>query len=100
MDAWEVTVHRSLTRPMLIMGGEREFVLMLGMLCGIFIVSLFQLWAAIVGVVLWVVGIFFLQRMGEKDPQLSKTFTRSLRHGRMMPSKSTPFAQPSIGRGL
>ena len=68
---WEITVHRSLTRPMLVLGCERELVMMLGMLAGIFIVSLSQLWAAILGVTLWVVGVFFLQRMGAKDPQLS-----------------------------
>lgn len=99
MDAFDVTVHRSLTRPMLMMGGERELVLMLAMVCGIFIVSLFQLWAAITGVALWAAGVFALQRAGEKDPQLSKTFIRSLRFGKLLRAQSTPFAAPSVGKG-
>jgi len=94
---WEVTVHRSLTRPMLVLGCERELVMMLAMIAGIFIVSLFQLWAAILGVTLWVVGVFFLQRMGSKDPQLSKTFFRSLKFGQLLRAQSTPFADTSKG---
>jgi len=97
---WEAPVHRSLVRPMLVMGGERELVMMLGMIAGIFIVSFFQVWAAISGILMWVIGIFFLQRMGEKDPRLSKVFIRSLKYSRksVLPSAGTPFAQPSTGR--
>ncbi|TSE35137.1 conjugal transfer protein TrbD [Tepidimonas charontis] len=96
MDAWEVPVHRSLVRPLLLLNGERELVMMLGIVAGTFIVSLFQLWAAITGAVLWFVGLFFLQRMAQKDPKLSKVYFRSLRYTRKrhIPSASTPFALP------
>lgn len=85
-------LHRSLIRPQLMLGGEREFVLLLGILCGIFIFSLVKLWAAAIGVFLWVFGMFFLVRAGRYDPQLSKTGIRSLRYKRFYPSESTPHA--------
>jgi len=99
-DQWQVPVHRSLIRPMLVMGGERELVMMTGMFAGIFIVSFFQVWAFVTGVLIWFVGIFFLQRMGEKDALLSKVFIRSLRYSRksVIPASATPFAQPSMGK--
>lgn len=87
-----IPLHRSLTRPILMMGGEREFVLMLGVLAGIFIFSLAKIWAAVMGVVLWVVGMFFLTRAGRYDPQLSKTGIRSLRYRRFYPAEATPHA--------
>lgn len=100
MDSWEAPVHRSLVRPMLLLGGERELVLMLAMIAGIFILSLFQVWAAVTGVAIWTVGMFFLQRMGERDPMLSKVFVRSLRYSkkRYIGSASTPFCPPSQGK--
>jgi type IV secretion system protein VirB3 len=91
-DGWEVPVHRSLVRPMLLLGGEREPVMMLGMISGIFILSLFRWWTVAIGVGLWMVGLFFLQRIAEKDPIMSKTFSRSLKYRKFIPAASTPFA--------
>jgi len=87
-----IPLHRSLTRPMLMLGAEREFVIMLGVLAGIFIFSLAQIWAAIMGVALWLVGMFFLTRAGAYDPQLSKTGIRALRFKRFYPADATPHA--------
>lgn len=100
MDQWEAPVHRSLVRPMLLLGGERELVLMLAMIAGIFILSLFQVWAAITGIVIWSIGMFFLQRMGERDAKLSKVFIRAFRYSkkRYIPASSTPFCPPSLGK--
>ncbi|WP_415033318.1 conjugal transfer protein TrbD [Azonexus sp.] len=91
-DDISVPIHRSLTRPMLMLGGEREFVLALATLAGVFIFSLAQLWAALLGVALWLIGMFFMVRAGRYDPQLSKTGIRSLRYKRIYSSESTPFA--------
>lgn len=88
-----IPLHRALVRPMLMLGGEREFVLMLVVLCGIFIFSLAHIWSAVLGVVFWLIGMFFLTRAGRYDPQLSKTGVRSLRYRRFYPAVSTPFAR-------
>lgn len=99
-EQWEIPVHRSLVRPLLLMGGERELVLMLAILAGIFILSLFKLWAAIAGVALWVVGIYALNRAAEHDPKLSKVLARSAKYmlKKHIPSAATPFALPSHGK--
>ena len=91
-DDFSVTIHQSLNRPMLLLGGERNLVLMLAVLAGVFIFSLMQLWAFILGVTLWMAGTWILSRAGQFDHQLSKTGPRSLRYKRFYPSASTPFA--------
>ncbi len=91
---FSVPLHQSLLRPMLLLGAERELILALGVIAGVFIVSLFQLWAAIFGVVLWSVGAWALARAANFDPQLSKTFTRSLKYSKLYKGSATPFAAP------
>lgn len=91
---FSVPLHQSLLRPMLLLGAERELILALGIVAGVFIVSLFQLWAAIFGLILWAVGAWVLTRAANFDPQLSKTFGRSLRYRKLYKSAATPFAAP------
>lgn len=91
-DDYSVPIHSSLNRPLLVMGGERQLVLMLGVVAGVFIVSLAQLWAAIVGIVIWVGGQYFLSRAAAYDTQLSKVGPRHLKYKRQYLSSATPFA--------
>lgn len=92
-DDYSAPVHQSLVRPMLLMGGERTLVLMLAVISGVFILSLHAIWAAIAGVLLWIVGMFALSRAGAYDPQLSKVGPRSLRYRKFYPAAATPHAQ-------
>lgn len=91
---FSVPIHQALFRPILLLGAERELILALGIVAGVFIVSLFQLWAAIFGLVLWAVGAWVLTRAASFDPQLSRTFGRSLRYRKLYKSAATPFAPP------
>ena len=85
-------LHASLNRPLLLLGGERNGVLLLMVIAGVFIFSLHALWAALLGMGLWSVGQFALARAGAYDPQLSKTGARSLRFRRFYPAAASPFA--------
>lgn len=87
-----VKIHESLNRPMLMLGGERNLVLMLGVLAGVFIFSLHALWAAGVGISLWIVGMYVLSRAGTYDHQLSKTGPRSFKYRKFYPAQATPHA--------
>ncbi len=91
-DDYSVPIHASLNRPMLMLGGERQLVLMLGVTAGVFIFSLAQLWAAIVGIVIWVSGQYFLSRAADYDTQLSKIGPRHLKYKRQYLSGATPFS--------
>ncbi len=91
---FSVPLHQSMLRPMLLLGAERELILALAIVTGVFIVSLFQLWAAIFGLILWAVGAWALTRAASFDPLLSKTFARSLRYCKLYKTAATPFASP------
>ena len=92
MNDNQTPIHESLNRPILMMGGERQLVLMLAIVAGIFIFSLHKIWAAAVGVTLWSVGHWALTRAAAYDPQLSRTGARLLRYRHHYPARATPFA--------
>lgn len=91
-DRHAVVLHESLNRPRLLLGGERNPVLMLGVVVGVFVFSLHQLWAAAVGVVVWIVGYWALTAAAKYDPMLSRTGARHLRQRAYYPARATPFA--------
>lgn len=88
-----VPIHSSLNRPILVMGGERKLVLMLGVIAGVFIISLAQIWSAILGLVIWVTGQYFLSRAAGYDTQLSQVAPRHFKYRRQYLSGATPFAK-------
>ncbi|MBN8744553.1 MAG: conjugal transfer protein TrbD [Thiomonas arsenitoxydans] len=75
------------------LGGERTLVLGLMTLAGVFVFSLAKLWAAALGIGLWVLGAWALSRAANFDPQLSKTGRRSLAYKRFYPGRATPFGK-------
>lgn len=85
-------IHESLNRPILLLGGERQLVLMLMVIAGVFIISLANIWCAVLGISLWLVGQWALSKAATYDPQLSKTGPRSLRYRAYYPPSATPFA--------
>ncbi len=85
-------IHDSLNRPILMMGGERNLVLMLAVIAGVFIFSLAHIWAAVMGITMWVIGQWALSRAAVYDPQLSQTGIRVMKYKRYYPAQATPFA--------
>lgn len=74
------------------MGGERNLVLMLAVVAGVFIFSLAHAWAAAIGIAMWLIGQWALSRAAAYDSQLSMTGARSLKYKRYYPAQATPFA--------
>ena len=97
IDRQEIPIHESLNRPLLILGGERNLVLMLGVLAGVFVFSLAQFWAFVTGIGLWVGGQWALAQAAHYDPQLSRIGPRHVRYRRYYPAASSPFAPPRAG---
>ena len=85
-------IHESLNRPLLLLGGERQWMILLGLLCGIFGFVLMHWWSFVLGVVLWFAGRAPLVHAAKADPQLSKTARRFLKYKTFYPAAATPFA--------
>ena len=85
-------IHESLNRPLLLLGGERQWMILLGLVCGIFGFVLMHWWSFVLGIVLWFAGREPLKHAAKADPQLSKTAWRFLKYKAFYSAAATPFA--------
>ena len=74
-------LHRALYRPNLILGGERELVLITAIICSGVAVSGLNLVSMGVGLTVWLIAIGLLQMMAKADPHMSKVYLRQLHYG-------------------
>jgi type IV secretion system protein VirB3 len=84
-------VHRSLTRPQLIAGCDRELFIMATILAVFFVIpggvmseSLFNV---LFGIGLFVCSLFLLSWMAKKDSSMRKVFLRSLGYKERYPAR-------------
>ena len=88
----EVAIHQSANRPNLLLGGDRELVLITMMIAAGLAFSLATLWGVGLSIVYWIASMAILQRMGKADPLLRKTYLRHIRYLPFYPAKSGIFA--------
>ena len=81
-------IHQSANRPNLLLGGDRELVLVMVMIAGGLAFSLASWWGIGLAVVLWIGSIGALQRMAKADPLLRSVYLRHIRYAESYPAKS------------
>ena len=75
------------------MGGcERELLLLTGLITVTLVVVALNLFAAIAGVIIWIVSVAGLRAMAKADPFMSKVYIRHIQYKTFYPAHSTPFA--------
>ncbi len=84
----EVIIHQSANRPNLLVGGDRELVLVTMMIAAGLAFSLATLWGIGLAVLFWIASIGVLQRMGKTDPLLRHVYLRHIRYLSFYPAKS------------
>jgi type IV secretory pathway TrbD component len=99
MDASrEMPFHQSANRPHLLLGGDRELVLVSGVLAAMLIFAVMTWWSMIAGLVLWLAAVAVLARMGKVDPLLRHVYIRHIRYRPFYPAKSRLSARPTSTR--
>lgn len=88
-----IPIHSALNKPNLVLGGERNLMLLTGLISGTMIVVALSLQSAIIGTVLWFTVSILLRQMAKADPLMSKIYIRQLRYQHYYPAHSTPFAK-------
>ena len=83
-------LRRALHRPNLLIGGERELVLITAIVCGGLAVSALNFVASAIGGGVWIVSIGLLRMMAKADPQMSRIYLRQLRYRAYYPPRSRP----------
>jgi type IV secretion system protein TrbD len=95
----EMPFHQSANRPHLLLGGDRELVLVSGILAAILIFAVMTWWSALAGLVLWLAAVAVLARMGKVDPLLRHVYLRHVRYRTFYPAKSGLGARPTTTPG-
>jgi type IV secretion system protein TrbD len=91
MSLRRVSFYRVLHRPALLLGGEREPVLMTLIIAGGLALSGMNLVSFAVGGGLWFLAIGAFRWMAKADPQMTKVYVRQLRYRGYYPARSRPY---------
>ncbi len=83
-------LYRSLARPQLLLGAERELVLVTGMLAAMLVFAAQTVVALFLGAGLWFAGLYLLRRMAKSDPEMSRVYLRHIRYRPYYPAHSRP----------
>lgn len=75
-------IHKSLHRPNLIFGGDREAVMFSFLFAFCIGFGGFTLISAIAGIVFWIGSLMFWRRLAKKDPLYIKVYIRYIRQQR------------------
>jgi len=86
-----VPIRRAGNRDNLVLGADRELVMMAGLLAGALIFSAHELKAGIFGVGMWFFALYALRVMAKADPKMRFVYMRQRLYKKYYPARSTPF---------
>ena len=86
-----IPIRQSLNRSTLILGAERELVLMTGLITFTLIFISMSPIIILLGISFWMVLIAILRMMAKNDPLMSKVYLKHIKYKNYYPPKSTPF---------
>lgn len=84
-------IHRALSRPNLLMGADRELVLMTGLAAVILIFVVLTAYSIILGIVAWVMVFSILRAMAKSDPLMRQVYVRHMRYRAHYLPTSSPW---------
>jgi type IV secretion system protein VirB3 len=84
-------IHRALSRPNLLMGADRELVLVTGLAAIILIFVVLTVYSAMTGIAIWLAIIGLLRRMAKADPMMRRIYLRHIRYSSHYRATSTPW---------
>ena len=95
----KVPLHRALTRPQLFAGGEREPMLMLGLICFTLIFVGLSWFTAIMALSLYFVGSLGLRQLAKSDALMTRVYRRHAAYAPFLTARPTPWANPKTFKG-
>ncbi|WP_210187548.1 conjugal transfer protein TrbD, partial [Rhizobium sp. TBD182] len=70
--------HRALSRPNLLMGADRELVLLTALAAIILIFVVLTWYAALFGIAIWLIVVGALRTMAKADPLMRRVYIRHI----------------------
>ncbi len=84
-------IHRALSRPNLLLGGDRELVLLTGLAAIILIFVVLTVYSAVIGILVWTVVVAALRAMAKADPLMRRVYIRHVAFRPFYRATSTPW---------
>jgi type IV secretion system protein TrbD len=84
-------VHRALSRPNLLMGADRELVLLTALSAVILIFVVLTWYAALFGTGIWLVAVAALRMMAKSDPLMRRVYLRHISYKTFYRATSSPW---------
>ena len=84
-------IHRALSRPNLLMGADRELVLITGLAAVILIFVVLTVYSALFGIAVWVVIVGILRMMAKADPMMRKVYIRHVSYRPTYKATTSPW---------
>lgn len=86
-----IPIHRVGIRHNLFMGGDRELVMMSGLVAFALIFAAQDWLASATAIVLWFSSLFILRLMAKYDPQMRYVYLRHSAYRNYYPAHSSPY---------
>ena len=84
-------IHRALSRPNLLVGADRELVLLTGLAAVILIFVVLTIYSAIFGAAVWVVIVGLLRMMAKSDPLMRQVYMRHISYKHYYKATTSPW---------
>jgi type IV secretory pathway TrbD component len=89
----EILIHQSCNRHNLLLGCDRDLLLLSGLLSAMLIFALVTWWGIVAGIVFWIVAVAVLSRMSKADPILRQVYIRHVKYRPFYQAKGGVFSQ-------
>ena len=84
-------IHRALSRPNLLLGADRELVLLTGLGSVILVFVVLTVYSAVLGVATWFTLVGLLRWMAKTDPLMRRVYIRHIRYRQHYRPTSSPW---------
>lgn len=86
-----IPIRRAGNRHNLFLGGDRELVMLAGLLAFALVFSAHEVRATVIGLGLWFSALYVCRLMAKSDPRLRSVYIRHRKYKSYYPARSTPF---------
>ena len=84
-------IHRALSRPNLLIGADRELVLITGFAAIMLIFVVLTIYSALLGIAIWISVVAALRMMAKADPMMRRVYLRHISYRAYYRPTSTPW---------
>lgn len=84
-------IHRALSRPNLLMGADRELVLLTGLAAAISAFVVLTWFSVLFGILLWIAVVAALRMMAKTDPMMRRVYVRHVGYRPSYRPTSSPW---------